>query len=208
MTRAIGDEGRIESTYLSPETFGDNPFSRAQRMGDVFTANGLPRPLGTNNDREDGLTLMYELLKQRHEGVHLGNKIRTLSGWLITNHRTYPIPEDGENPTPIECLSQAIYDPKSDGDIVKQGDAVHLDVNDSLRYGIASRLLSAGPTEEPFEVRRAKAVRPFVELMHEQSFSEAERRAVATSALIRGTQMTDECERSGRPAVLSRYGRR
>src|ERR1700730_18262790 len=83
-----------------------------------------------------------------------------------------------------------------------------LDVNDSLRYGIASRLLSAGPTEEPFEVRRAKAVRPFVELMHEQSFSEAERRAVATSALIRGTQMTDECERSGRPAVLSRYGRR
>jgi pimeloyl-ACP methyl ester carboxylesterase len=208
MTRAIGDEGRVECIYLSPETFGDNPFSRAQRMGDVFVANGLPRPLSANNDREDGLTLMYELLNQRHEGVNLGNRVRTLSGWLITNHRTYPIPEGGENPTPIECLSQAIYDPKSDGDIVKQGDAVHLDVNDSLRYGIASHLLSAGPTEKPLEVRRAEALRPFVELMHDQSLPEAERRAIATSMWIRGEQMADECEPGGRPLPLGRYRRR
>jgi hypothetical protein len=80
-------------------------------MGDVFTPSGLPRPFAAHNDREDGLTLIHELLNQRHEGVHLGNRIRTLSGWSITNHRTYPIPEDGENPTPIECLSQVIYDP-------------------------------------------------------------------------------------------------
>jgi hypothetical protein len=135
--------------------------SRAQRMGDVCTANGLPQPFAANNGREDGLTLMYELLNQRHEGVHLGNRIRTLSGWSITNHRTYPIPEDGENPTPIECLSQAIYDPSRTATL-RSRRCGSPDVNDSLRYGIASRLLIAGAREKPLDVRRAKALRPFL----------------------------------------------
>jgi hypothetical protein len=34
--------------------------------------------------------------------IHLTETIRTLSGWLTTNHGTYPVPVDGENSTPIE----------------------------------------------------------------------------------------------------------
>jgi hypothetical protein len=68
MTRAIGDEGRIGlSTCLRKPSA--TTFSKAQRMGDVFTASGLP-PLAANKNREVGLTLMHELLNQRHEGVH------------------------------------------------------------------------------------------------------------------------------------------
>ena len=54
---------KIEKIYLSPETFGDTNTSRARRMGNVFAANGLPRPVPAMNKREDGWRLMDDLLR-------------------------------------------------------------------------------------------------------------------------------------------------
>lgn len=58
---------KIEKIYLSPETFGDTNTSRARRMGNVFAANGLPRPVPAMNKREDGWRLMDDLLRERLE---------------------------------------------------------------------------------------------------------------------------------------------
>lgn len=139
----------IVKVYLSPETFGETSYSRARRIGDIFVARGLPRPIPANNKREDGWRLMHDLLRQRHRDVVVfpGSEARTLSGWLVTDHR--PDPDEGL-PTAIECLTQAVCDPKKDGDVLKEGDALHLDVNDQLRYGIASHIT---PKEEPFADR-------------------------------------------------------
>ncbi len=139
----------IAKIYLSPETFGDTSYSRARRMGDVFAARNLPRPIRANNKREDGWRIMHDLLRQRHENVRIVSESapRTLCGWLVTDHQT-----DGPNspPTLIQCLSQAVCDPKKDGDVMKEGDALYLDVNDMARYGIASHI---NPEQEPFEDR-------------------------------------------------------
>lgn len=140
---------KIQKIYLSPETFGDTSYSRARRIGDVFVSRGLPRPIPANNKREDGWRIMHDLLRQRHEGMVVvpGSEAKTLAGWLITD-----APAEGPNdpPGPIQCLAQAVCDPKKDGDVLKEGDAIHLDVNDMLRYGIASHIK---PNAEPFEDR-------------------------------------------------------
>lgn len=142
---------KIQKVYLSPETFGDQSYSRARRIGDVFVSRNLPRPIRANNKREDGWRIMHDLLRKRYEGVSLlpNGAPQTICGWLITDHQT-----DGPNdpPNPIECLTQAVCDtrPGHDGDVVKEGDAVHLDVNDMLRYGIASHI---HPEDEPLEDR-------------------------------------------------------
>lgn len=146
---AGADKGKIVKIYLSPETFGDTSHSRARRMGDVFSQNDMPRPVAANNSRETGWRLMHDLLRARYENVELLPEVyQTVCGWLITDHRTQPVPQDGDLPTPIECLTQAVCDPKKDGDVLKEGDAVHLDVNDQLRYGIASHI---SPEERPFD---------------------------------------------------------
>lgn len=140
---------RIQKVYLSPETFGETSYSRARRIGDVFAARGLPRPHRANNKREDGWRIMHDLLRQRHDGVCVfkGEAPRTLAGWLITDHKA-----EGPNDPPgaLACLAQAVCNPKKDGDVMAEGDAIHLDVNDMLRYGIASHL---APEQEPFEDR-------------------------------------------------------
>lgn len=149
LTERNNDRPRIIKCYLSPETFGETSYSRARRIGDVFAARGLPRPVSANNKREDGWRLMHDLLRQRHANTRVfpDGEERTLSGWLLTDHKP-----DGptDPPHPIQCLAQAVCDPKKDGDVLKEGDAVHLDVNDMLRYGIASHISSA---MEPFEER-------------------------------------------------------
>lgn len=73
-----------------------------------------------------------------------------ISGMLITDHRVDPVPKEGDWPTVLECLAQAVSDPKKDGDVLKEGDALHLDVNDMVRYGIASRI---SQKSQPFEDR-------------------------------------------------------
>jgi hypothetical protein len=67
-------------------------------------------------------------------------KTREISQWLITDNC----------PHAWESLPQAECDPKTDGDVKKKGDAPHLDVNDGLRYGIASHVR---PIDVPFEER-------------------------------------------------------
>jgi hypothetical protein len=79
------------------------------------------------------------------------------------------------------------------------------DVMDSARHGLYSWITVA---EKPLKVRRAETFGPFAEHMRDQSLSEAERRAVATSVLIRDAQTKEGYERSGRPAVLGRFRRR
>jgi phage terminase large subunit len=140
---------QIVKIYLSPETFGETSYSRARRIGDVFVSRGLPRPVPANNKREDGWRVMHDLLRQRVSGVRLfpESPERTCSAWLITDHKSYG-PNDP--PGPLECLAQAVCDPKKDGDVMKDGDALHLDVNDQLRYGIASHI---SPNREPFADR-------------------------------------------------------
>ena len=150
LTERNNDKGKIIKCYLSPETFGESSYSRARRIGDVFVQRGLPRPISANNKREDGWRLMHDLLRRKTSNVKVFNDsddARTLSGWLLTDHTP-----DGpsEPPSPLQCLAQAVCDPKKDGDVLKEGDAVHLDVNDQLRYGIASHI---SPTMEPFEER-------------------------------------------------------
>lgn len=144
------EQKKIIKIYLSPEVFGDTSYSRAKRMGDVFASRQMPRPTPANNKREDGWRLMHDLLRARYEvQVFPTGEPRTLAGWLITDHKP-----DGldEPPAPIECLAQAVCDPRPghDGDVLKEGDAPHLDVNDQLRYGIASHIR---PISQPFEDR-------------------------------------------------------
>jgi phage terminase large subunit len=148
------EKEHIVKVYLSPETFGDSGHSRARRIGDVFATRGLPRPMPANNKREDGWRLMHDLLRARRS-ITLGDngtnlRSQTVCDWLITDHNVYPVPKEGAWPTPIECLLQAVCDPKKDGDVLKDGDAVHLDVNDQLRYGIASHI---SPEARPFDDR-------------------------------------------------------
>lgn len=151
LTELGNDKGKIVKAYLSPETFGDTSHSRARRIGDVFAERGYPRPVAANNKREDGWRFMHDLLRERHENIELvPGKPQTIAGWLVTDHHTEPIPKQGYLPTPLECLSQAVCDPKKDGDVMKEGDAVYLDVNDQLRYGIVSHIM---PIRQPFEDR-------------------------------------------------------
>lgn len=129
------DRKYITKIYLSPDTFGDTSFSRARRMGDVFTTEQLPRPVPANNERTEGLRKMYSLLAERN---NLGGQV--YCGWLISD----------ECPSALGSLSQAQSDPKKDGDILSKGDAVHLDVNDGNRYGIASLI---SPADKPMHER-------------------------------------------------------
>jgi hypothetical protein len=108
-------------------------------------------------------------------------------------------------PQLISAISSRVYDPKRTGGLLKVGGDPLDDVMDSARYGVYSWITVA---EKPLEVRRAETFGSFAEHMRDPSLSEAERRAVATSALIRDSQMIDGYERRGRPIVLGRHGRR
>jgi hypothetical protein len=154
------DDKKVVKIYLSPETFGESPYSIARRMGNVFVARGLPRPTAAQNQRHgpkaatNGWRLMHDCLRQRFDCDSLAamvqgesassqwvrGKTREISQWLITDNC----------PHAWESLPQAECDPKTDGDVKKEGDAPHLDVNDGLRYGIASHVR---PIDVPFEER-------------------------------------------------------
>ena len=188
------EKEHIVKVYLSPETFGDSNHSRARRIGDVFAGRGLPRPHPANNKREDGWRLMHDLLRARRT-VSLQPELQpqAICDWLITDHHVYPVPQEGAWPTPIECLLQAVCDPKKDGDVLKDGDAVHLDVNDQLRYGIASHI---SPERQPYDDR-----------LKEHLGEVVEKRGLAGSALyIEHLKMAKE-ERQN-PGTVFYIGRR
>lgn len=145
----LNERKKIEKIYLSPDCFGDSNHSRARRMGNVFAENDMPRPVPAMNKREDGWSLMDDLMREVHEHIEvLPDVYLTVCGWMITDQKVEPIPEKGEWPTIIECLGQAVRNPKKDGDVMAEGDSLHLDVNDMARYGIASRI---SPRRKPLE---------------------------------------------------------
>lgn len=137
-----GPQSKIVKTYCSPEIFGDSN-SRAYRMGNVFVSRGLPRPIPAMNKRSgkepetNGWRLMEDLLRARREVDILGTR-RMISAWLISSKCKHA----------WDSLPQATINPKHDGDVLSEGDSPHLDVNDGLRYAIASHI---SPKERPFE---------------------------------------------------------
>jgi len=149
--RTMADEiKKIDAIYLSPETFGDSLFSRAERMSGIFISRNFPRPQRAYNKREDGWRLMHELLSARKKldggwQASNGPEVDTVGGWLI----------DESCQSLINALPWAMSDPHKDGDIRKEGDSPNLDILDGARYGIASRIQ---PEEKPFSKRLQETI--------------------------------------------------
>jgi hypothetical protein len=120
MTRAIGDEGRIGISIClrkpSATIRHAHAWVTSLRRAACRAIGSQQRPRGWS---DIDARVAESTPRRRSLGQQDSDIVRLVA------HQPYPIPEDGENPTPIECLSQAIYDPNSDGDIAKQGDAVH-----------------------------------------------------------------------------------
>jgi len=110
---------RISEVFLSPDAFAHRTAeaSIAEQLGDVLTANGLPRPTAADDDRIGGWQLMYQLLES--------------DSWLITDHCAKL----------IDCLPQLVRDDRRVEDIRKiDGD----DPADAARYGLVSGARLAG----------------------------------------------------------------
>ena len=117
---------RISEVFLSPDAFAhrSSEASIAEQLGDVLTANGLPRPAPADNDRIGGWQLMYQMLES--------------DAWVITDNC-------GKL---IECIPQLVRDDRRQEDIRKvDGD----DPADAARYGLISggRLAGVGTAFVP-----------------------------------------------------------
>jgi hypothetical protein len=171
---------RVERIYGAPETFGGDLLSRAKRMGNVFCANEppLPRPVPAFNKREDGWTLLYTLLAEKHE-LDTAAWTSQCAGWLIDEE--------------LEHLWEAIpwamssKKPGHDGDINAEGDSPMLDVLDGARYGIASRI-------------QPQDMAPFAERQKEIL---AELPVVGASRYIKGLQLAAEEKKLNQPFYTS-----
>jgi len=103
----------ISEVFLSPDAFAHRTAeaSIAEQLGDVLTANGLPRPAPADDDRIGGWQFMYQLLES--------------NAWVITENC-------GKL---IECMPALVRDNVRQEDIRKMdGD----DPADSARYGLVS----------------------------------------------------------------------
>ena len=103
----------ISEVFLSPDAFAHRTAeaSIAEQLGDVLTANGLPRPAPADDDRIGGWQFMYQLLES--------------NAWIITENC-------GKL---IECIPALVRDNVRQEDIRKMdGD----DPADSARYGLVS----------------------------------------------------------------------
>jgi phage terminase large subunit len=110
---------RVREVVLSPDAFAHRTCeaSIAEQLGEVLEQNGLPRPVGAQDDRVGGWQLMYQLLENDQ--------------WTITeNCREL-----------LECLPQLVRDERRVEDVRKaEGD----DAADAARYGIVSGVRYAG----------------------------------------------------------------
>ncbi len=118
---------RISDVFLSPDAFAHrtSETSIAEQLGEVFAANGLPRPAPADDDRVGGWQLMYQLLES--------------DAWLITENCARL----------IDCLPQLVRDDRRVEDIRKvDGD----DPADAARYGLVSggRLAGVGAAHSRF----------------------------------------------------------
>jgi len=111
----------ITEVFLSPDAFAHRTAeaSIAEQLGEIFTANGLPRPAPADDDRVGGWQLMYQLLESDQ--------------WVIADTCTKL----------IECLPLLVRDDRRSEDIRKvDGD----DPADAARYGLVSGGRLAGVT--------------------------------------------------------------
>jgi phage terminase large subunit len=111
----------ISEIFLSPDAFAHRTAeaSIAEQLGDVFMANGLPRPAPADDDRVGGWQFMYQMLES--------------DAWVITENCAKL----------IECMPTLVRDTSRVEDIRKMdGD----DPADSARYGLVSggRLAGVG----------------------------------------------------------------
>ena len=116
---------RISDIFLSPDAFAHrtSEASIAEQLGEVLTANGLPRPAPADDDRVGGWQLMYQLLES--------------DSWLITENC-------GKL---IDCIPQLVRDASRVEDIRKvDGD----DPADAARYGLVSGGRLAGVGAGPY----------------------------------------------------------
>ena len=105
-------------------------------------------------------------------------------------------------PKLIEAIPSRMHDEKKPGDVLKvPGDPLD-DVADDARYDIYTFITS---TEKPREMVLREAVAPIVEAAQDNSLSEAERRALMTSANIRTQMIIAESQGASQPATLGRY---
>jgi phage terminase large subunit len=116
----------ISEVFLSPDAFAHRTAeaSIAEQLGDVLTANGLPRPAAADDDRIGGWQFMYQLLES--------------DTWIITENCTKL----------IECMPALVRDTVRVEDIRKMdGD----DPADSARYGLVSggRIAGVGTAFAP-----------------------------------------------------------
>ena len=105
---------KIDAIYLSPDAFAHRTgeASIAEQMGDVFAAEGLPRPVPADDDRVGGWMLMYQML--------------ATDEWALTDN-CFEL---------IRTLPSLVRDPVRVEDIEKcDGD----DPADAARYGLKSR---------------------------------------------------------------------
>ena len=132
-----GKRERIEAIYLSPDAFArrTDEASIAEQMGDIFAAEGLPRPALADNDRIGGWMLMYQMLAE-NEWVIAGNCAELI--------RVLPtLTRDGAR------VEDAL---KMDGD----------DPADAARYGLKSRMRAARAPLEQRVAERVTAADPTV----------------------------------------------
>ncbi len=116
LAQGIAERGGRESiceVFLSPDAFAHRTAeaSIAEQLGEVFVANGLPRPTPADDDRIGGWQFMYQLLES--------------NAWVVTENCTKL----------IDCIPTLVRDSTRDEDIRKMdGD----DPADSARYGLVS----------------------------------------------------------------------
>lgn len=129
----LNGKDAITEIYLSPDAYAHRTAeaSIAEQLGDVFAAEGLPRPVPADDDRIGGWQLLYSLLES--------------DGWIIS--------EKCERL--IECLPTLVHDePPDEEDVAKvDGD----DAADAARYGLVSAVRSA-TLHIPFAVKVGERV--------------------------------------------------
>ena len=123
----------VSYIYLSPDRFSkiDQFHSIADKMGDVFVEQQLPRPERANNRRVDGWRLCYTLLDT--DGVAVLDNC----------------------PDVIDSIPKLMRDEKNIEDAAKEGNELYLDVCESFRYGLMSY---ANAEEIPAEVRYQREI--------------------------------------------------
>jgi hypothetical protein len=134
-----------------------------------------------SNDRIGGWQLLFQLLARGQ--------------WLIAD--TCPLL--------ISAIPSRVHDPKKPGDLLKVGGDPLDDAMDSARYGLYSFVTAS---EKPLAVRRAEIAGQFAGQLNTPTLSDAERTAIATSAMVRQAQLEAEENWVAAPARLGRYGRR